>query len=50
MNVPDPLNNSYGIDALFVAGEGIAPKWRMCRDMLIPQYTTNSHDIPKLEC
>ena len=50
MNVLDALNNRYGTDALFVAGQGIAPKWRMRRDMLTPQYTTNWHDIPQISC
>ena len=50
MNVYDQLNNKYGRDAIFVAAQGIAPKWGMRRDRLTPQYTTKWNDLPKIKC
>lgn len=50
MNVYDQLNNKYGRDAIFVAAQGIAPKWGMRRDRLTPQYTTKWSDLPKIKC
>ncbi|MBR9727269.1 Y-family DNA polymerase [Shewanella intestini] len=50
MQVMDKLNYRFGSESVFIAANGIAPKWHMRRDMLTPQYTTNWHDIPKIHC
>ena len=44
MNVYDSLNARYGNGSTFLAAQGIDPKWRMLREMLTPQYTTNWSD------
>ncbi|QYJ99751.1 Y-family DNA polymerase [Shewanella psychrotolerans] len=46
----DCINARYGTDSLFVAGQGVAPKWQMKRDLLTPQYTTRWSHIPKIKC
>lgn len=50
MRVYDSLNRRYGSDALFMAAQGITPKWSMRRQYLSPQYTTCWHDLPKIQC
>ncbi|QDF75795.1 Y-family DNA polymerase [Shewanella marisflavi] len=50
MKVLDCINARYGTDSLFVAGQGVAPKWQMKRDLLTPQYTTQWSDIPRIKC
>ena len=50
MKALDNINARYGADSLFVAGQGIAPKWQMRRDFLTPQYTTRWSDIPRIKC
>lgn len=45
MSVLDGINHS-GKGKLFFAGRGIAPEWKMKRDMLSPAYTTRWSDIP----
>jgi DNA polymerase V len=46
----DGVNRRYGKHAMGVAAKGITPKWRMRRQYLSPQYTTNWADIPKISC
>ncbi len=50
MQVLDGLNGRYGADTLFVAAQGINPKWGMRRQLLSPQYTTRWQDIPVISC
>lgn len=50
MCVLDKLNQRYGSDTVFVAAQGIDPKWHMRRDMLTPQYTTDWRQIPLIQC
>lgn len=50
MSVYDALNARFGSGSIFLAAQGISPKWRMRRDRLTPQYTTNWADIPKIQC
>ncbi|ENZ1854900.1 TPA: Y-family DNA polymerase [Salmonella enterica] len=45
MKVLDRSNHS-GKGKIWFAGRGIAPEWRMKRDMLSPAYTTRWSDIP----
>ncbi|MGF1736784.1 Y-family DNA polymerase [Photobacterium satsumensis] len=50
MAVFDSLNQRYGRDSVFLAAQGIEPKWTMRRDFLSPQYTTQWRDIPRIRC
>ncbi len=50
MRVYDRLNHKYGSDSLFMAAQGITPKWSMRRQYLSPQYTTCWQDLPKIQC
>ena len=50
MKVFDSLNQRYGRDSLFLAAQGINPKWAMRRERLSPQYTTRWRDIPRVKC
>lgn len=45
MRVLDGINHS-GLGKVWFAGRGIAPEWKMKRDMLSPAYTTRWSDIP----
>lgn len=45
IKVLDGINHS-GLGKVWFAGRGIAPEWRMKRDMLSPAYTTKWSDIP----
>ncbi|MBY6260070.1 translesion error-prone DNA polymerase V subunit UmuC [Phytobacter diazotrophicus] len=46
MNVLDGINNS-GLGQIWFAGRGIAPSWKMKREMLSPSYTTKWSDLPR---
>ncbi len=50
MTCLDRINQRYGKYTLGMAAKGIVPKWRMRRQYLSPQYTTNWADIPKIQC
>ncbi|MBV7315784.1 Y-family DNA polymerase [Shewanella sp. NIFS-20-20] len=50
MKVFDGVNGRYGTDTLFLAAQGIHPKWGMRRQLLSPQYTTRWQDIPHIKC
>ncbi|QFU22776.1 Y-family DNA polymerase [Shewanella eurypsychrophilus] len=50
MKVYDSLNHRYGSHSVFMAAQGITPKWHMRRELLTPQYTTCWQDIPKIKC
>ncbi|WP_076411617.1 Y-family DNA polymerase [Shewanella sp. UCD-KL12] len=50
MEVYDSLNHRYGADSVFMAAQGITPKWSMRRQYLTPQYTTCWQDIPQVSC
>ena len=45
MKVLDGINHS-GLGQVWFAGRGIAPQWKMKRDMLSPAYTTRWKEIP----
>lgn len=45
MKVLDGINHS-GLGKVWFAGRGIAPEWKMKREMLSPAYTTRWKDIP----
>jgi DNA polymerase V len=45
MNVLDGINLS-GLGQVWFAGRGIAPQWKMKREMLSPAYTTRWKEIP----
>lgn len=46
MKVLDGINHS-GLGKVWFAGRGIAPEWKMKREMLSPAYTTRWSEIPK---
>ncbi|MDV5169109.1 Y-family DNA polymerase [Photobacterium rosenbergii] len=50
MGVFDSLNKKYGNGSVFLAAQGINPKWSMKRELLSPQYTTKWRDLPKIRC
>ena len=50
MNTMDKINQRYGSDSVFLVAQGIDEKWRMRRDLLTPQYTTNWQHIPNIFC
>ncbi|MFV7771654.1 Y-family DNA polymerase [Shewanella marisflavi] len=50
MKALDLVNNKYGKNTVFVAGQGIEQSWSMKRNMLSPQYTSRWSDIPKIKC
>ncbi|KHT63688.1 XRE family transcriptional regulator [Photobacterium gaetbulicola] len=50
MKAFDSLNQRYGRDCLFLAAQGINPRWAMRREFLTPQYTTRWRDIPRVKC
>lgn len=45
MQVLDGINHS-GLGQVWFAGRGIAPQWKMKREMLSPAYTTRWKEIP----
>lgn len=45
MKVLDGINHS-GLGKVWFAGRGIAPEWKMKREMLSPAYTTRWNEIP----
>lgn len=45
MQALDRINQS-GLGQVWFAGRGVAPEWKMKRDMLSPAYTTRWKDIP----
>ncbi|MBO1272906.1 Y-family DNA polymerase [Shewanella sp. 4t3-1-2LB] len=50
MQTMDTINCQYGTDTIFIAAQGITPRWAMRRKLLTPQYTTRWQDIPKIRC
>ncbi|WP_434363048.1 Y-family DNA polymerase (plasmid) [Parasalinivibrio latis] len=50
MNAFDVLNRRFGTGAVFMAAQGIDPKWGMRRAFLSPQYTTRWGDLPVVRC
>lgn len=50
MQVYDSLNHKYGSDSVFMAAQGVSPKWHMKRELLTPQYTTCWQDVPRIYC
>lgn len=45
MSVVDGINHS-GLGQIWFAGRGIAPQWKMKREMLSPAYTTRWQELP----
>ncbi|MFD2178904.1 Y-family DNA polymerase [Veronia pacifica] len=50
MKAFDGLNHRYGKGTVFLAAQGITPKWGMRREFLSPQYTTRWKDLPSVKC
>lgn len=46
MKVVDGINHS-GLGKVCFAGRGVAPEWKMKREMLSPAYTTRWKELPK---
>ena len=45
----DQINLRYGKGAIFTLGEGISKPWKMKRDLLSRQYTTNWEHLLKVK-
>ncbi|MDC8832037.1 Y-family DNA polymerase [Alteromonas gilva] len=50
MQCMDAINHRYGSQTIGAAAKGINPQWKMKREYLSPQYTTNWRHIPKVGC
>ena len=50
MECLDNVNHKYGDNTLKLAAEGHDEKWKMRRNFLSPQYTSQWRDIPKIQC
>jgi DNA polymerase V len=50
MHCFDKINHRYGQGAIGIASAGKSDKWRMKRQFLSPQYTTDWRHIPKIKC
>lgn len=50
MHCLDSINHRYGQGTLALGAEGKNETWQMKRHFLSPQYTSNWHDIPKIQC
>ncbi|MEJ2763644.1 Y-family DNA polymerase [Photobacterium sp. MCCC 1A19761] len=50
MKAFDGINGKFGSDTVFMAAQGITPKWAMRREFLSPQYTTKWRDLPIIKC
>jgi len=50
MKCLDNINHKYGDGTLKIATEGRDNKWKMRREFLSPQYTSQWRDIPKIQC
>lgn len=50
MKAFDSINGKFGSDSVFMAAQGITPKWAMRREFLSPQYTTKWRDLPVIKC
>ena len=45
----DRLNRQYGLDTLFLAGEGIERGWSMKRNFLSRRFTTCWDELPEVK-
>ena len=50
MQCMDAINTRYGSQTIGAAAKGIHPDWKMKREYLSPQYTTNWQHLPKIAC
>ncbi len=50
MQCMDAINSRYGSQTIGAAAKGIHPEWKMKREYLSPQYTTNWQHLPKIAC
>ncbi len=50
MTCLDKINSRYGSQTIGSAAKGTHQPWRMKRDFLSPQYTTNWQHLPKINC
>jgi DNA polymerase V len=50
MKCLDSVNHRYGDSTLKIATQGNDEKWKMRREFLSPQYTSQWRDIPKIQC
>lgn len=46
MTCVDKINQRYGTDKIFFAGNGVEKKWRMRREILSPRFTTSWAELP----
>ena len=45
----DRVNQRFGRDAIYLAGQGIKPRWQMRREMLSPRFTTCWEELPRVK-
>lgn len=50
MKCMDRINSRYGSQTIGTGAKGTHQSWRMKRDFLSPQYTTNWQHLPKINC
>jgi len=43
------VNQRFGRDAIYLAGQGIKPRWQMRREMLSPRFTTCWEELPRVK-
>jgi DNA polymerase V len=50
MTCMDGINDRYGKNTIFIAGQGIEQKFAMRRELLSPRYTTRLAELPIFRC
>jgi DNA polymerase V len=45
----DRVNQRFGRNAIYLAGQGIKPRWQMRREMLSPRFTTCWEELPRVK-
>jgi DNA polymerase V len=49
MRAVDRVNQRFGRGAIYLAGQGIKPRWQMRREMLSPRFTTCWEELPRVK-
>ncbi len=49
MRAVDRVNQRFGRGTMYLAGQGIKPRWQMRRDMLSPRFTTCWEELPRVK-
>jgi DNA polymerase V len=43
------VNQRFGRNTMYLAGQGIKPRWQMRRDMLSPRFTTCWEELSRVK-